>query len=42
VTDQNATSEKRPSKANAKTAMVLVSIAAVFFFGVIVKRWMFP
>ena len=29
-------------KSNLRTALVLLSIAAVFFAGVIVKRMMFP
>jgi hypothetical protein len=32
-----------PSKrSNVKTALVMLSIAAVFFAGVIVNRWFFP
>ncbi|MEZ5728829.1 MAG: cytochrome oxidase small assembly protein [Burkholderiaceae bacterium] len=30
--------EKKTS--NARTALVLLSIAAVFFFGIILKRWL--
>jgi hypothetical protein len=33
----------RPKKnSNLRTALVLLSIAAVFFAGVIVNRWIFP
>lgn len=30
------------ARSNSRTALVLLSIAAVFFVGVIVKRWLFP
>lgn len=30
-----------PKRSNVRTALVLFSIAAVFFAGVIVNRWLF-
>lgn len=27
---------------NLRTALILLSIAAMFFAGVVVKRWLFP
>jgi hypothetical protein len=35
----NMTEQKKP--ANLKTALVLLSIAAAFFIGVVIKRWLF-
>ncbi|MEK9721795.1 MAG: cytochrome oxidase small assembly protein [Quisquiliibacterium sp.] len=29
-------------KANLRTALILLSVALVFFFGIIAKRWLFP
>jgi hypothetical protein len=29
-------------KANVRTALILLSVALVFFFGIIAKRWLFP
>jgi hypothetical protein len=31
-----------PKRSNVRTALILLSIAAVFFAGVIVNRWFFP
>ncbi|HMN80973.1 MAG TPA: cytochrome oxidase small assembly protein [Burkholderiaceae bacterium] len=29
-------------RSNLRTALILLSIAAMFFIGVVVKRWLFP
>jgi hypothetical protein len=29
-------------RSNLRTALILLSIAAMFFAGVVVKRWLFP
>lgn len=39
---QTMTARPPAARSNARTALVLLSIAAVFFVGVIVKRWLFP
>ena len=36
----NSMSDAPKGKANLRTALILLSVAAVFFVGVIVKRWL--
>ena len=33
---------EQPKKSNVRTALIMLSIAAVFFLGVVVKRMYFP
>jgi hypothetical protein len=35
------TAERADQKRNRRTAWILVSVVLVFFFGVIVRRWLF-
>lgn len=30
-----------PRKSNLRTALIMASIAAVFFFGIVVRHWLF-